>query len=248
MINIQESLKRGTPPEVLKDLQEKESKAANAKKLQKNDPVKKQEEKGLEQVEHTPMDPPSAYEQPGVLKASPDNVEKSLQTFVDEHKGALLQIETFEKALVQFKSNGYKLDQKINEIFGAFFKYFDNELLAHNDKEEKVLFPMLHKRLIEAGEHSTGEKPMTAIDVMEDDHVKFIQLGTLSFNLLGLATRLKDEGSRQFVLDTAYENARELIELLKLHIYREDYTLFPLAQKYLSKEEFEAIENEMHKH
>ena len=248
MINIQESLKKGTPPEVLKELQDKESKTANAKKLQKTDPIRKQEEKGLEQIEHTPMDPPSAYEQPGALKASSESIEKPLQTFVDEHKEALMQIEAFEKALVQFKPNGYKVDQKINEIFGAFYKYFDNELLAHNDKEEKVLFPILHKRLIEAGEHSTGQKPMTAIDIMEDDHVKFIQLGTLSFNLLGLATRLKDEGAQIFVLDTAYENARELIELLKLHIYREDYTLFPLAQKYLSKDEFEAIENEMHKH
>ncbi len=218
------------------------------KKLAKTDPVKRNVEKGLEQMEHTPMDPPSAYEQPGAIKTAPEVKEKPIQTFVDEHKQAMSQIEDFEKALVQFKTNGYKVDQKINEIFGSFYKFFDEKLLPHNDKEEKVLFPILHKKLIEAGEHSVGENPMTAINVMEDDHVKFIQLGTLSFNLLGLATRLKDEGSKMFVLDTAYENARELVELLKLHIYREDHTLFPLAQKYLSKEEFEAIEIEMHKH
>ena len=62
-----------------------------------------------------------------------------------------------------------------------------------------------------------------------------------------LATRIKDDTARIFILDTAYETARELIELLKLHIYREDHTLFPLAQKYLSKEEFEEIERKMHK-
>lgn len=218
------------------------------KKLAKIDPVKRNVEKGLEQVEHTPMDPPAAYEQPGALKIAFENMDKPLQTFVEEHKIAIQQVEAFEKALVQFKTNGYKVDQKINEIFGGFFKYFDEELLPHNSKEEKTLFPILNKRLLDAGEHSTGEVKITAIDVMEDDHVKFIQLGALAFNFLGLATRLKDEGSRIFVLDTAYENARELIELLKLHIYREDYTLFPLAQKYLSKEEFENIENAMHKH
>ena len=246
MINVEESLKRGTSPEVIKKLQEKEAIAANAKKLQKNDPVKKQSEKGLEDTEHSPMDPPSAYEQPG--KVEFDKMDKPIQTFVEEHKNALLQVDAFEKALVQFKSSGYKVDQKINEVFGSFFKFFDEELLPHNDKEEKVLFPILNKKLIEAGEHSKGETKLTAIDVMEDDHVKFIQLGALSFNFLGLATRLKDEASKMFVLDTAYENARELVELLKLHIYREDYTLFPLAQKYLSKEEFDAIENEMHGH
>lgn len=218
------------------------------KKAAKNDPVKRNVDKGLETQEHTAMDPPSAYDQPGKMKVDFETMEQPLKTFVDEHKEAITHIEEFEKALIQFKINGYKVDQKINEVFGSFFKYFDDGLLEHNRKEERVLFPILNKKLLEAGEHSTGENPVTAIDVMEDDHVKFIQLGTLSFNLLGLATRLKDEGSRLFVLDTATENARELVELLKLHIYREDYTLFPLAQKYLSKEEFEAIETEMHKH
>ncbi len=244
MINIEESLKRGTPIEVLEKLYGKEA----IKKLQVSEPVKKNVEKGLEDTEHSPMDPPAAYDQPGKMNISFDTMNKSLLEFVDEHKIAMKQVDDFEKALVQFKTTGYKVDNKINEIFGIFFKYFDEELLAHNDKEEKVLFPLLKERLIEAGEHSKGETKLTAIDVMEDDHVKFIQLGTLAFNFLGLATRLKDEGSRIFVLDTAYENARELIELLKLHIYREDYTLFPLAQKYLSKEEFETIEKEMHQH
>lgn len=208
------------------------------------EPIVRDVEKGLEDSEHSPMDPPSAYEQPGTLKVEPGSMDSSLQELVDEHKIAMKQVEDFEKALVQFKTTGYKVDQKINEVFGNFFKYYDNELLPHNDKEEKILFPILNKRLIEAGEHSKGETKLTAIDVMEDDHVKFIQLGTLSFNLFGLATRIKDEAAKIFILDTAYETARELIELLKLHIFREDHTLFPLAQKYLSKEEFE----EMHKH
>lgn len=213
------------------------------KKLAKTDPVKRDAEKGLEQMEHTPMEPPSAYEQPGSLKIPIEELENPLQTLVNEHKNALVIINRFEKALTEFKSNGYKLNSIINESFKVFFNFLDDDLFPHNVKEEKTLFPILHKRLIEAGEHGIGKKPKTAIDVMEDDHVKFIQLGALTFNFLGLASRLKDETSRIFVLDTAYENGRELIELLKLHIYREDYTLFPLAQKYLSKKEFEEIES-----
>lgn len=218
------------------------------KNIKKNDPLKRNVDKGLDQVEHTPMDPPSAYDQPGKIDAEVSINELAIKTFIDEHKEALLQIEQFEKALIQYKSNGFKLDKQINEAFGSFFKYFDNELLPHNDKEEKYLFPVLNKRLIEAGEHSTGTSPVTAIDIMEDDHVKFIQLGTLTFNFLGLATRLKDDTSRTFVLDTAYQNGRELIELLKLHIYREDHTLFPLAKKLLTSEELKNIETEMLKH
>ncbi len=221
---------------------------ADLKNLAKTDPVKRNVEKGLEQTENSPMDPPAAYDQPGKMKIDFDSMEKPIQIFMNEHKNAIAKIEMFEKALVQFKTEGYKLNQQINQAFKTFFEFFDKNLIEHNSKEEKTLFPLLHKRLIEVGEHSTGKNPQTAIDIMEDDHIKFIQLGALTFNFLGLATRLKDETSRIFVLDTAYENGRELIELLKLHIYREDYTLFPLAQKYLTKEEFAGIETEMNKY
>jgi len=217
------------------------------KKLSKTDPVKRNVEKGLEQVEHTPMDPPSAYDLPGKMDTESIATIGVLKTFMDEHKNALSRIEQFEQALIQFKANGYKLDTAINEAFRQFFNFLDNDLLPHNRKEEKTLFPVLQQKLLKAGEHSTGEKPLTAIDVMEDDHVKFIQLGALTFNFLGLATRIKDENSRIFVLDTAYENGRELVELLKLHIFREDVTLFPLAGKYISSDEFVAIEMEMQK-
>ncbi|MBK7181672.1 MAG: hemerythrin domain-containing protein [Bacteroidetes bacterium] len=217
------------------------------KKLAKTDPVQRNVEKGLEEVEHTPMDPPDAYSASTVGNTTFSDYAKPIQQLINEHKLALEKIEDFERAVVQFKENGYQLDSKINEIFGVFFKYFDENISNHNHKEEKTLFPVLNKKLIEAGEHSVGEHMMTAIDVMEDDHVKFIQLGVLTFNFLGLATRISDIPSRMFIFDTAYENARELIESLKLHIYREDHTLFPLAHKYISKEEFEEIERLMDK-
>ena len=58
---------------------------------------------------------------------------------------------------------------------------------------------------------------------------------------LGLAARLPDERSRGFVFQTAFNNARELVELIRLHIYREDHVVFPLAQKLISTEELDAL-------
>jgi hemerythrin-like domain-containing protein len=113
--------------------------------------------------------------------------------------------------------------------------------LPHNRKEERHYFRILHDRLIESGEHGTGDIPSTAVDLMEDDHVKFIQLAALSFNLLGLATRLRDQESRLLTFDLAYNTGRELIELLRLHIFREDETLFPLSQEILHEEDFTFI-------
>lgn len=223
-----------------------EKEMLDMKTLAKTDPVKRNAKKDLESIEHTPMEPPSAYEEPGNVKIAYEEMEKLLQVFVEEHQNAIEKVDKFEEALGRFKEFGYQLDPKINEAFREFFSFLDDDLLPHNEKEEKVLFPILHKRLISVGEHSTGKIPTTAIDVMEDDHVKFIQLGALTFNFLGLAPRLRDVASRNFVFDTAYQNGRELTELIRLHIYREDHILFPLAQQHLSKEEFEIIEQEMH--
>lgn len=220
----------------------------NLKELQRTDPVKRNVEKGLEVVEHTPMDPPDAYTKGDLGKITYDQMDPVLKHLIDEHKAIISQVEAFEKAIVALRENGYVLTNETNQVLGDFFKYFDEHLSQHNAKEEKALFPILNRKLLAAGEHSIGEVPVTAIDVMEDDHIKFIQLGALSFNLLGLATRLSDEKSRSFVFEAAYNNSRELIELLRLHIFREDHTLFPLAQKLINAEEFSQITSDLKKY
>lgn len=219
------------------------------KRLSKTDPLKRNAEKenSLENMEHSPMDPPEAYddETSKIEDVKPEEMAEPLKKFMEEHKAATEQIESFEKALTQFKENGYKLTRDISADFNEFFRFFDNDLLSHNQKEEKALFPLLEKFLIEDGEHGNGPDQQTGIDIMEDDHIKFIQLGALTFNLLGLATRFKDARSATFTFDVAYDNGRELIELLRLHIYREDNTLFPLAQKLMNEESFKEVQERM---
>ena len=218
------------------------------KELKKTDPIKRNAEKGLEAVENSPMDPPEAYDETAkVDEITYDDMALALQQLMDEHRKAEEVVGEFESALASFKENRYQLTEEINASFGKFFEYFDNNILAHNEKEEKHLFPILEKKLIESGEKGTGEDARTAIDLMEDDHVKFIQLAALTFNMLGLATRLPDPQSQVFTFDVAYNNGRELVEMLKLHIFREDNTLFPLAQKLLSAEELEIVEKDQNK-
>ena len=213
------------------------------------DPLTRNVEHGLDEMKgSTPFDPPSVYDEDKKGTVNFDAMPEALKELVEDHKVAIKKIEEFENALVQYKTTGYVLTKEINATFSDFFKYYDSNLLLHNEKEDKVLFPLLNEKLMATGEHSTGENPKTAIDVMEDDHVKFIQLGTLSFNLFGLATRIKDPQSRMFICDTAYDTSREFTELLRLHIYREDYTLFPLAQKLISEEEFAVIKEKQKKY
>ena len=196
--------------------------------------------------EYSPMDPPEAYDaeytKPELAYAE---MNKGLQTLMDEHKAAIIEIEKFEAALLELKTSGYRMTREINDALSTFFQYFDNHILEHNRKEEKYLFQLLHERMIETGESSKEPIPQTAVDLMEDDHIKFIQLAGLTFNFLGLAVRLPDETSKILTFDVAFNSGVELIELLKLHIFREDNTLFPIAQKLISLDEFARFEDKL---
>ncbi|MEB2785330.1 hemerythrin domain-containing protein [Algoriphagus persicinus] len=209
------------------------------RQLKENDPVRKIGDKDFEQIENSPMDPPDAYSltQPDGITGWPE----ILQKFQQEHQVALAKIALFEVALQEFKENGYRFDQKINATFGEFFEFFDKNILVHNLKEEKLLFPLLQDRMIESGEHSQSHPPRTGVDLLEDDHMKFVQLGALTFNFLGLGTRVPDHTSRMIVFDQAYTNGRELVELLRLHIFREENHIFPLSIKLVSADEFKKI-------
>lgn len=215
------------------------------KKLKEEDPILRNAVKDENMEELSPMDPPEAYnlERAQIKGVDMNNLNPCLNSFIEEHKELTKIVEEFDAALNTFKNAKYLLDNETNNVFNKFFNYFDAEILPHNRKEERYLFPLLNERMLASGEH--GLDKITAVDLMEDDHVKFIQLGSLVFNFLGLAARLPDNHSRYLVLDLAYHNAKELVELLRLHVFREDNTIFPLSQKLLSSEELDAINSKM---
>lgn len=206
------------------------------KHLKEEDPIIRNAEKD-DAEELSPMDPPDAFDENRAVGGDYESLHDNLKELCDEHVSAIEKCEAFEKALVQFKESGFYITKEINDAFNEFFVEFDENVLPHNRKEEKGLFPILQKKMLESGEHSTGDNPHTPVDLMEDDHIKMIQLATLSFNFLGLAMRLKDKEDIAMTFDIAYNNGKELAELLRLHIYREDHTIFPLAQQLLTEEE-----------
>ncbi len=58
---------------------------------------------------------------------------------------------------------------------------------------------------------------------------------------MGISSRLKDPVSNALLIDTAIEQGLALVELLRLHIFREDNVVFPLAHKYLTENDFDKI-------
>jgi len=173
------------------------------KQLNEIDPLERGAEKQLDREEFSPMDPPDAYAPPAGEAVDYEALHPFLQHLMDEHQVVITELDGFEGVLIRIQEEG--VSQSVNQELSDFFRYLDDQIVPHHAKEEKILFPLLQARLLEKGEHSQGPVPKTAIDMMEDDHMKVMQLAAVSFNFMGLAPRLPDSDSRALVLDAALE-------------------------------------------
>lgn len=206
-----------------------------------DDPIKRFVEKDSDIEEMSPMDPPEAFAPSTVDPVPYEDMYPLLQKLMDEHKVFVKVLDNFEEALTEWQQNKWIFNDNINKSFKELFSFLDVNTPEHNKREEKQLFPLLHKRLIESGEHSGDEVPKTGVDIMEAEHIQVAQLGSLCLNFLGLGSRMQDRTSREMTFEYAYNQGKEIVEIMRLHIYREDETLFPLAMKLISKDEFENL-------
>jgi hemerythrin-like domain-containing protein len=94
---------------------------------------------------------------------------------------------------------------------------------------------------LESGEHSQGNEPTTGVDVLEADHMMFIQLSAAMFSLFGVSGYLNDQPSQRIVIEQGIQQGVALVEKLRLHIFREDEVIFSLAQNRISSEEFDRM-------
>jgi hemerythrin-like domain-containing protein len=209
-------------------------------KLNRIDPLRKQPERGLDSgTGLSPMDPPDAYAPPSVEPVPAAELHPFLRKFRDEHVPLMEELNAFEEAILSIQKNGYtkESDAKLRR----FFHFFDHEFIPHSRREEATMFPLLRERLIAAGEHGKGSVPTTATDLMEDERAQAMQLAAVVVNFLGLVFRLPDERSRLIVLDAALEQGKNLVELLRLHVFREDNVVCSLAHRLISRAEFDEM-------
>jgi iron-sulfur cluster repair protein YtfE (RIC family) len=211
-------------------------------KLHRIDPLHKQAERGLDIVHGlSPMDPPDAYAPSGIEPVPVEALHPFLRRFRDEHVPFLDELNAFEAAILSIQKNGYTKESDAE--LRRFFHYLDQEFTAHSRREEAALFPLLHERLIASGEHGKGRVPATATDLMQDQHAKAMQLAAVVVNFLGLVFRLPEERSAMIVLDAALEQGKNLVELLRLHVFREDNVVFSLAHRLISAAEFDQMQS-----
>jgi len=206
------------------------------KVINKVDPLRRNAQKQTEKEEFSPMNPPDAYTPLNKEEIPYEDMHPFLQQLMDEHKTFIQYLKELEQTLSDLQNDGFS-KQMFTQLRN-FFEFFDQNFVSHHQKEEKTIFPILHERLKTNGEHGNGPDVLTAINMMEDDHIKAMQLAAVVFNFFGVAMKLPDPDSRLIILDLAIEQSKVLIELLRLHIFREDHIVFALANKHITSDEF----------
>ncbi len=212
-----------------------------------NDPLKRYVNKEIE--DHpSPMDPPASFAPPTVESIPYEKLSRPLQLLMDDHNEFEKVLNVFDRALVSLKEKQWKFTPEISAALKTFFSFMDDQIATHTREEEKALFPILYEKLLETGEHSPGPTPMTPVDMMESDHKQVEIAANLVFNLLGLAPRIRDDEARNLLFEHAFQQGQEIVEIMKLHIYKENTTIFPLAQTLLTEEELRNVHIKMRRY
>ena len=205
------------------------------------DPLTRQPEAGVGDGSMSPMDPPEAYAPPGLDRVALTEMHPFLRQLGEEHALLSEELSVVEAAILSVQKSGFT--KQVEGTLLGFCQVLDRDFIPHSRQEEVVLFPLLHERLIADGEHSKGRAPTTAVDVMQDDHLKIIQLAAVIVNFLRLGPHLPDASSTLVVQEAALRHAQSLVELLRLHMFREDNIVFCSAHRLISAQELDRMQS-----
>ena len=158
------------------------------------------------------------------MKKSADPIAQ----LMEEHDDALLQLKYLNKAVSAVSRDGYSA-KHFRQIQRAL-RFIEEEVSIHNRKEEEALFPVLERYV---------EGPTR---IMRRDHKKL----KIGFRKLRIAVRRFDASRDSFAANRHLTSvSHSVVHLFVNHIHKENYILFPLVQKFLSKDELREIAKKM---
>ncbi len=139
--------------------------------------------------------------------------------FMQEHDHALEQLASLSRATRTIEEEGLTPDAQ-RRITKAM-TFIDEEVTVHNRSEEDALFPVL-ERYVEGPTQN-----------MREDH-RILEREFVRLRKAERALRKEKKGgkaAREFA-----EVSRHVIQIFVNHIHKENYILFPLVQKFLTKD------------
>lgn len=158
------------------------------------------------------------------MRNSADPIAQLLQ----EHNDALIQLKNLNRAVQAFSQDGFSTKQY--RTIRAALKFIEEEVSIHNLKEEKALFPVLERYV---------EGPTR---LMKQDHRKLRK----GFYRLSEAIHEVNVNRDSFAaIRRLRKVANDVVQAFVNHIHKENYILFPLVQRFLSREELREIARKM---
>lgn len=139
--------------------------------------------------------------------------------FMQEHDRALAQLASLNKAVRSLTVQGFS-PEALQRVQAAL-QYINEEVSVHNRGEEEALFPVLERYV---------EGPT---QLMREEH----KLLRLEYQKLRRAvTRLERQPSSDAAVQALAVASRSTVQLLVNHIHKENQILFPLVQKFLTRD------------
>ena len=137
-----------------------------------------------------------------------------------EHDAVQVTLRILDKICGRFEGAGKELDIRHMDQLLDFFRVFVDQ--CHHGKEEELLFPALETIGVS---HKGGP-----LEVMLHEHQQGRELVRAMADAIDQFKKGDWTAANEFV-----QAAREYINLLNQHIYKENNVLFPLAEKHLSE-------------
>jgi hemerythrin-like domain-containing protein len=148
--------------------------------------------------------------------------------FMQEHDEALVQLASLNKASSAIAENGFTQDAYFRLLRAV--EFVEEEVGVHNKREEEALFPVLERYV---------EGPTK---LMRDDH----KILAKEFRRLRRAVDrvTKQKSSKAAARDLAAVS-KGIVQRMVNHIHKENHILFPLVQKFLTKDALREVARRM---
>ena len=140
----------------------------------------------------------------------------------------LMHLSSLNKATSAIAEHGFSVDA-FNRINGAMH-FIEDEVGVHNKREEEALFPVLERYV---------EGPTK---LMREDH-KYLKKEFVKVQRL--VRKLDSKKLDQSVAVELETTAKAMVQRFVNHIHKENHILFPLVQKFLTKDALREVARRM---
>ena len=156
--------------------------------------------------------------------AAPRRRIDPIAQFMQEHDEALVQLAALSKASRSIAEDGFSMDafRRLRDAVA----FVENEVGIHNRQEEEALFPVLERYV---------EGPT---ELMREEH----RMLKKEFGRLSRAfRRLEQHHQSRAAAEGVAAISKGVVQIMVNHIHKENHILFPLVQKFLTRDALREI-------